>query len=517
MHEVKTFLLQKRTQRDLVLQQRRGIHKEKETFFALGRNDKPSDMDNDASNMVFKRQTLEKTRNTKRHEILNQKRNMENILESHSENSTDEDLQRDILIAMKKIGELVPATRRRNKDTLLKRWRNIISTELEMEEPLQKRPRHVSSSRSEGHQTSNLKREAAQKRIRNNRDWVVQCRRCLIYARPIINGNGALRRSRSSSIDMSFKTCNESLGTVSTPSGSLEQDAPDIFHSAFDQVDMLEEDLGHVYICPPSPTEWVNSSVDLNSLQFINFLGEGTFGKVLLASDPASEELLAVKVMMKSSEVEHDIQTELEVLKIGTGCRFLTSLRAYKETPENYIIVMDYMAGGDLHDLITELMPFDMQTTSDLKPLNILRDANGHIKIADFGLSAVNVFKGERTRGIVGTRGYIAPEVMEGELYNHLVDSFSLGVILFMMSVGDQPYYGQGSMQDYYWSLREDVPVFMPGMCPHAISFIEGLLCKSPCDRLAITSSIKSHPFFHSTDWGAVESGNAHPPFHGDF
>ncbi|XP_071985288.1 protein kinase C theta type-like [Engystomops pustulosus] len=110
----------------------------------------------------------------------------------------------------------------------------------------------------------------------------------------------------------------------------------------------------------------------------------------------------------------------------------------------------------------------------DLKPLNILRDANGHIKIADFGLSAVNVFKGERTRGIVGTRGYIAPEVMEGELYNHLVDSFSLGVILFMMSVGDQPYYGQGSMQDYYWSLREDVPVFMPGMCPHAISFIEG-------------------------------------------
>ncbi|XP_071983631.1 B-cell lymphoma/leukemia 10 isoform X2 [Engystomops pustulosus] len=238
---------------------------------------------------------------------------------------------------------------------------------------------------------------------------------------------------------------------------------------------------------------------------------------VLLASDPASEELLAVKVMMKSSEVEHDIQTELEVLKIGTGCRFLTSLRAYKETHENYIIVMDYMAGGDLHDLITEWMPFDMQTTSDLKPLNILRDANGHIKIADFGLSAVNVFKGERTRGIVGTRGYIAPEVMEGELYNHLVDSFSLGVILFMMSVGDQPYYGQGSMQDYYWSLREDVPVFMPGMCPHAISFIEGLLCKSPCDRLAITSSIRSHPFFHSTDWGAVESGNAHPPFHGDF
>ncbi|KAG8555223.1 hypothetical protein GDO81_017628 [Engystomops pustulosus] len=67
--------------------------------------------------------------------------------------------------------------------------------------------------------------------------------------------------------------------------------------------------------------------------------------------------------MMKSSEVEHDIQTELEVLKIGTGCRFLTSLRAYKETPENYIIVMDYMAGGDLHDLITEWMPFDMQTT----------------------------------------------------------------------------------------------------------------------------------------------------------
>ena len=81
-----------------------------------------------------------------------------------------------------------------------------------------------------------------------------------------------------------------------------------------------------------------------------------------MASEPVTQELLAVKIMTKS-RIEDKIFAELKVLKIAAGSRFLTSMRASMETPEVYIIAMDYMAGGDLFNLMMEWMPFDIQTT----------------------------------------------------------------------------------------------------------------------------------------------------------
>ncbi|XP_066442374.1 protein kinase C delta type-like [Eleutherodactylus coqui] len=89
----------------------------------------------------------------------------------------------------------------------------------------------------------------------------------------------------------------------------------------------------------------------------------------------------------------------------------------------------------------------------DLKPQNILLSDSGHIKIADYGLAAINVFGEDTMNDFLGTKGYTAPE----------------------------------------------------------------LLCKTPCDRLPITSSIRSHPFFYSIDWDDVETGSSCPPFQWDF
>ncbi|XP_071988222.1 RAC family serine/threonine-protein kinase homolog [Engystomops pustulosus] len=78
-----------------------------------------------------------------------------------------------------------------------------------------------------------------------------------------------------------------------------------------------------------------------------------------------------------------------------------------------------------------------------------------------------------------------------------------------MMCVEEQPFYSKGSVEEYHLSLMRDVPVFIPGMCPETMSFIEGLLSKSPSERLPITSATRSHPFFISIDWSYVESGKA--------
>ncbi|KAM4017472.1 uncharacterized protein ACNLHF_007110 [Anomaloglossus baeobatrachus] len=72
-------------------------------------------------------------------------------------------------------------------------------------------------------------------------------------------------------------------------------------------------------------------------------------------------------------------------------------------------------------------------------------------------------------------------QLMDHKGYNHLVDSFSFGVILYLMSVGDQLIaILQNSMYLVQW---------------------------------AITSSIRSHLFFYSINWSDVESGRAEPPF----
>ncbi|XP_075688597.1 uncharacterized protein LOC142657452 [Rhinoderma darwinii] len=357
----------RRTQRDRVLRQKRGINEEQELLFAFGRKDnQPTDLDIDASEMASKRQNLEKMRKIKRHVILTEKRKIENLMKSDSVNSADEELQRTILNTRKEIRELVADRRRINKGKIHQKQRKIISTELELKEVLQKTPRRVPFSRSKSRESLNQLKEETQKRIKNSRDWVVQCRRHLRYARPIVNGNGAFGISRSSALNISFTKPNQETRIASEPKGTFEKEAPadGSLKSSSDIVVMPVEDLGYASNRTPSPKELVNMMIpiDLDNLKFQKNLGEGNYGKVILASDPVSEELLAVKIMAKS-QIKDKIFAELEVLEIAAGSHFLTSMRASIETPSDYIIVMDYMAGGDLFNLMEEWMPFDIYNT----------------------------------------------------------------------------------------------------------------------------------------------------------
>ncbi|XP_073403942.1 serine/threonine-protein kinase Sgk1-B-like isoform X3 [Dendrobates tinctorius] len=250
-----------------------------------------------------------------------------------------------------------------------------------------------------------------------------------------------------------------------------------------------------VQISPHRGLVHTDQPMDLYSLEFLKDLGKGGYGKVSLASDPVSEGLLAIKIMDKKS-CEHIISTEVEVLRLAAGCPYLMSMRAFMETPTEYAIAMDYMAGGDLFHHMKDSMMFNTKTTrlfaaemvcglqylhehgvihSDLKPDNILLQDTGHIKISDFGLSVMNVSEGAIVRWNAGTKGYVAPEIMNEEGYNHLADSFSFGVILYMMSVGDWPFYSKGSLDEYHQSLREHIPYFPPGICTNTIDIIKGI------------------------------------------
>lgn len=76
----------------------------------------------------------------------------------------------------------------------------------------------------------------------------------------------------------------------------------------------------------------------------------------------------------------------------------------------------------------------------DLKPENVLIDVDGHIKLADFGLS--KIFKNEeRSFSFCGSPEYMCPEILKREGHNHMVDYYTLGALLFEMLTGLPPFY----------------------------------------------------------------------------
>ena len=77
----------------------------------------------------------------------------------------------------------------------------------------------------------------------------------------------------------------------------------------------------------------------------------------------------------------------------------------------------------------------------DLKPENVLLDIDGHIKLADFGLSKVLPSYDHLTNSFCGSPEYMSPEMLMGYGHGFAVDYYSLGAILFEMLTGLPPFY----------------------------------------------------------------------------
>ncbi|XP_073514048.1 protein kinase C theta type-like [Phyllobates terribilis] len=431
---------------------------------------------------------------------------------------TVDELQSAILVSLKKIGDLAPEIRKRNKEAILNKHRNI-SAEINLDEDVQGTERQV-SSRAKSQDTMNPQRAAAKERIRNSRDLAVQSMRHLTYAYPIINENGALCKSWSSNETISIPEFLFHL-SVSSTERSVDEGEPvsiDVrVEMPPDTAVAAVEDPTDVssLICPIRQMIDPMNPINLCHLVFHQDLGVGSFGKVILASDPDTEEMLAVKIIAKSFCDEDSITTELDILRMTVDCRFIATLRGCLESPVEYIVAMEYLVGRDLFRHLAPSNTFDMETSSDLKPQNVLIDDKGHIKISDFGLSIMNACEDDQFEldDVVGTIGYIAPEIMDKERFNHKVDSFSFGVILYVMILGKQPFYTGSTLQEYHRSLQEDVP-HVPSWIPSdALDILEGLLSKTSSARYAISSCIREHPFFLSINWSDVETGEADPPF----
>ncbi|XP_077007668.1 protein kinase C zeta type isoform X1 [Tamandua tetradactyla] len=345
----------------------------------------------------------------------------------------------------------------------------------------------------------------------------------------------------------------------------------------------------------------ISQGLGLQDFDLIRVIGRGSYAKVLLVRLKKSAQVYAMKVVKK--ELVHDdedidwVQTEKHVFEQASSNPFLVGLHSCFQTTSRLFLVIEYVNGGDLmfHMQRQRKLPEEHARFyaaeicvalnflhergiiyRDLKLDNVLLDADGHIKLTDYGMCKEGLGPGDTTSTFCGTPNYIAPEILRGEEYGVLcpltapqgslgnplvrtgprpgkedkphearqatgapaassavclglgagfsVDWWALGVLMFEMMAGRSPFdvitdNPDMNTEDYLFQVILEKPIRIPRfLSVKASHVLKGFLNKDPKERLGCRpqvgfSDIKSHAFFRSIDWDLLEKKQALPPF----
>ncbi|KAH8423463.1 cAMP-dependent protein kinase [Aspergillus melleus] len=273
-------------------------------------------------------------------------------------------------------------------------------------------------------------------------------------------------------------------------------------------------------------------SLTVDDFALLKTLGTGTFARVWLVrmKDEVQrrDKVYALKILRKADviklkQVEH-VRNERKTLAAVSGHPFVTTLIATFSDDQSLYMLLDYCPGGEIFSYLRRARRFNENTSKfyaaeialtieflhdvegivyrDLKPENILLDADGHIRLVDFGF-AKQVCDRE-TYTLCGTPEYLAPEVIHNSGHGLAVDWWALGILIYEFLVGQPPFWDQNPMR-IYEQIVEGRLRFPQGMSPAAQNIIS-LLCKTnPTERLGYISGgsarVKAHPFFEDINW----------------
>ena len=245
-------------------------------------------------------------------------------------------------------------------------------------------------------------------------------------------------------------------------------------------------------------------------------LGKGAMGLVYDGLDPTLDRRVAIKTILTSAL---DEATARQI-----SLRFKREVRAVARLNHPHIvqvydfgtegdlayIVMEYIEGKELKDYFDAKQPLDLATIfrwtielldaldfaheagvihRDVKPANILVDAAGRAKLADFGVARVTETEGEggemtRAGALVGTPSYMSPEQIQGQAIDRRTDIFSAGIVFYQLLTGRKPF--EGGQWELAKKIVQDDPVWPSSIVqiPPAIDrVVAKALAKAPEKR----------------------------------
>ncbi|HYX44814.1 MAG TPA: Stk1 family PASTA domain-containing Ser/Thr kinase [Acidimicrobiales bacterium] len=215
--------------------------------------------------------------------------------------------------------------------------------------------------------------------------------------------------------------------------------------------------------------------------QVVRHLARGGMAEVYLAHDQLLDRRVAVKVLFPDlaqdgSFVER-FRREARAAA-GLNHQNIVSVYDFGEDDGSYYIVMEYVDGPTLRDIIRSEGPFEPVRAAevgadvaaalavahqhgiihrDVKPGNVLL-ADSLVKVADFGIARAGDPRESLTMtgAVMGTATYLSPEQAQGNPIDHRSDLYSLGVVLYEMLAGRPPFSGDSPVAIAYRHLSED-------------------------------------------------------------
>jgi len=259
-------------------------------------------------------------------------------------------------------------------------------------------------------------------------------------------------------------------------------------------------------------------------------IGQGAFGKVFMAMNKATGELLAVKqiaVKQQNEEQLQEIQKEIRMMENLSHPNIVASLGTQWKG-DKLCILMEYVPGKSLDVLLEQFGAFSENTIQsyahqlvdalaychskhvvhrDIKGKNILVDTQGTLKLADFGSAKEfsNVLsKDAPSISYNYTPLWTAPEVLSGD-YNSKVDVWSLGCVLIEMASGLPPWSEEKFENPfralYHIGNTDKTPAIPDSISPEARAFVSLCLTRDP-DKRPTAAELQKHSWLQDSRKG---------------
>jgi serine/threonine-protein kinase len=253
----------------------------------------------------------------------------------------------------------------------------------------------------------------------------------------------------------------------------------------------------------------------LGKYPLLSVIGKGSMGVLYKSVDPYIKRPVALKTIRRDLLVEGDSENFSERFRIeaqaagGLAHPNIVSVYEYGEQDAYAYIAMEYIEGRSLRECFEQKVPFSVsQVVSmlsqllealqyahdrnvwhrDIKPGNILLLGNGQIKVTDFGIARIESSMLTQVGAIMGTPGFIAPEMYLGDTFDSRVDIFAAGVVLYQLLAGTPPYVGSAEKVMFKVCYESPLPPSVAARLPSLQAFdavVMKALARRPEDRYA--------------------------------